>query len=163
MAPERTSVLGVDEGADAAAPLGLGDDVEGERGLAGRLRAVDLHHAATRHAADPERDVEPERARGQRLDLLDGAILAELHDGALAELLLDLADGQVDGPLSVHVDSHFTPSSTRDHLDAEPCTGPLADPSVATVTRPSRTLQPGSSTSCGMLFRQALRRPARSA
>jgi hypothetical protein len=66
-----------------------------------------------RHAADAERDVEPERAGGQRLDVVHGAAFAELHDGALAELLLDLADGQVDRPLAIHVDCHFTPSSTR--------------------------------------------------
>jgi hypothetical protein len=35
-------VLGVDEGGDAAQVLSLGDDVQGERGLAGRLRPVDL-------------------------------------------------------------------------------------------------------------------------
>src|SRR5215468_12067002 len=37
-------------------------------------------------------------------------ILAELHDRALAELLLDLADGEIDGALAIHVDSHFTSS-----------------------------------------------------
>ena len=34
---------------------------------------------------------------GNGVDRLDGALLAEAHDRALAELLLDLADGQFDG------------------------------------------------------------------
>src|SRR5207253_8883263 len=37
-------------------------------------------------------------------------LLAQLHDGALAELLLDLADREVDRPLAIHVDAHVTPS-----------------------------------------------------
>src|SRR3989454_11561969 len=41
------------------------------------------------------------------------SLLAELHDGALAELLLDLADGEVDRPLPIHVDAHVTPSPAR--------------------------------------------------
>ena len=45
-------VLGVDEGGDAAQALRLGDDVQREGGLAGRLRPVDLDDAAAREAAD---------------------------------------------------------------------------------------------------------------
>ena len=55
-------VLGIDEGADAAGLLRLGDGVERERGLAGGFRAVNLDHAAARQAANAERDVEAERA-----------------------------------------------------------------------------------------------------
>ena len=62
-------VLGVDERADAAAGLGLGHDVVDERRLTRRLRAEDLDHAAARDAADAERQVERERAGGDRLDL----------------------------------------------------------------------------------------------
>ena len=62
-------VLGVDEGADAAALLRLGDRVQGERGLAGGFRAVDFDDAPPRQAADAERDVEPERAGRHGLDL----------------------------------------------------------------------------------------------
>src|SRR5262249_32958003 len=102
-------VLGVDERTDAAALLRLGDEMQRERGLARRLRAVDLDHPAARYAAHAQRQVEPERARRQHLDVRVGErILAELHDRALAELLLDLADGELDGALAVHVDSHFT-------------------------------------------------------
>ena len=62
-------VLGVDERRDAARLLGLGDGVEGERGLAARLRAVDLDDAAARVAADAERDVEPDAAGRDDLDV----------------------------------------------------------------------------------------------
>jgi hypothetical protein len=62
-------VLGVDEGGGAAELLHLGDDVQGQRGLAGGLRAVDLDHPAARQAADAERDVEAERAGGDGLDV----------------------------------------------------------------------------------------------
>jgi hypothetical protein len=51
-------VLGVDERADAARLLRLGDHVQRERRLARRLRAEDLDDAAARHAADAERVVE---------------------------------------------------------------------------------------------------------
>ena len=55
-------VLGVDEGGDAAGLLHLRDDLQAQRGLAGRFRTVDLDDAAARQAADAERDVEAERA-----------------------------------------------------------------------------------------------------
>src|SRR5206468_7891169 len=103
-------VLRVDEGADAAALLALGDELERERGLTRRLRSVDLDHPPARDPADAERDIEAERARRQAGDVLRQRLLAELHDGALAELLLDLADGEVDRPLPIHVDAHVTPS-----------------------------------------------------
>ena len=57
-------VLGVDEAANAALLLRLGDDMQGQRGLARGFRTVDLDDAAARQAADAERDVEAERARG---------------------------------------------------------------------------------------------------
>ncbi len=56
-------VLGVDEGADAAQRLGLGDDVVDQRRLTGGLRAEDLDDPAARDAADPERQVERQRRR----------------------------------------------------------------------------------------------------
>ena len=56
-------VLGVDEGADPAARLGLGDDVVDQRRLSRGLRAEDLDDPAARHAADAERQVERERRR----------------------------------------------------------------------------------------------------
>ena len=94
-------VLGVDVGADAAVALGLGDHVHGEGRLARRLRAEDLDDAAAGQAADAEREVERERAGGDGRDP-DVALLAEPHDGALAELLLDLAECHLEGLVSFH-------------------------------------------------------------
>ena len=87
-------VLGVDVGADATHALRLGHDVHGERGLAGALGAEDLGDAAVGQAADPEREVEAEGAGGHRLDR-HRALLAHLHDGALAVRLLDAGQRQI--------------------------------------------------------------------
>src|SRR5205085_10227430 len=95
-------VLGIDEGADAALLLRLGEAVQRERGLAGGFRAVDLDHAAARQAADAERDVEPERAGGDALDLHRLVVLAELHDRALAEGALDLGERGIEGFRLIH-------------------------------------------------------------
>ena len=96
-------VLGVDVGAHATVALRLGDDVRRERRLARRLRPEDLDDPAPRQAADPEREVERERTRGDRFDP-DVAPLAQLHDRALAELLLDLAERHVEGLFAVHLE-----------------------------------------------------------
>ena len=88
-------VLGVDERGDAAQALGLGDDVERQRGLARGLRAVDLGDPASRQAADAERHVERDGAGRNDGDLLERAARAEAHDRALAELPLDLRDREL--------------------------------------------------------------------
>ena len=68
-----------------------------QRGLARRFRAVNLDHAAARHAADAERVVDADRAGGDGLDGANPTLLAQAHDRAFAELLFDLADGQLEG------------------------------------------------------------------
>ena len=45
----------------------------------------------------PERVVEADRPGGDRREWGAGVLLAQAHDRALAELLLDLADGHLDG------------------------------------------------------------------
>ena len=97
-------VLGVDVGAHAAVALGLGDDVHGERRLPRRLGAVDLDDPAAGQPADAEGEVEREGAGGDRGDP-DVAPLAELHDRALAVLLLDLPEGHVECLMTFHVGS----------------------------------------------------------
>ena len=94
-------VLGVDVGADAAVALRLGDHVHRERRLARRLRAEDLDDPAAGQAADAEREVERERAGGDGVDT-DVALLAQPHDRALAELLLDLAQCHLECLVSFH-------------------------------------------------------------
>jgi hypothetical protein len=58
---------------------------------------VDLDHAPARHPAHPERQVEPQRAGGDDVDGDASPLLAQLHDGPLAELLFDLLDGDLEG------------------------------------------------------------------
>ena len=82
-------MLSVDECGVAAGLLGVGDGVQGDRGLTGGLGAVDLDDAAAREATDAEGDIECEGTRG---DHLHGRsiVVAQAHDGALTELLVDL-------------------------------------------------------------------------
>ena len=87
-------VLDVDEGGEAAAFLGLGDDGEGERGLAGGFRAEDLDDPAAREAADAEGAVDEQVAGRDDIDI-DAVVIAEAHDGGFAELLLDVGDGEI--------------------------------------------------------------------
>src|SRR6185437_13160544 len=57
---------------------------------------------AARQAADAKRDVEPERAGRNGLDIHGFVVLAEPHDRALAELALDLAERGGEGFRFVH-------------------------------------------------------------
>ena len=90
-------VLGVDEGAGPAELLRLGEHVVDERRLAGGLRPEDLDDAPARDAADAQREVERERAGRDRGDANLGALVAHAHDGALAELALDLRQRALEG------------------------------------------------------------------
>ena len=91
-------MFGVDERRHAAELLRLGDDLQRQRRLARRLRPEDLDDAAARHAADAEGVVEADGRRSRSTAIGgDGVLLAQAHDRALAELLLDLADGHLDG------------------------------------------------------------------
>ncbi len=95
-------MLGIDEGRRAAHLLALGDHLEGERGLARRLRSVDFDDPTTRQAADTERDVERQRTGAVDLGSLTAAV-THAHDRALAELLLDLTERRRQGSLLVLV------------------------------------------------------------
>src|SRR3546814_20090411 len=85
-------VFGIDEPADPAVLLRLGDDVQRQSGLTRTLRAVDLDDPPRRQTTDPEGDIQTQGAGRDGLDLLDGALVAEAHQGDLAEALLDLGD-----------------------------------------------------------------------
>src|SRR3990172_9359946 len=91
-------VLHVDVGGHAARLLGLGDYVLGEGRLSRRLGAVDLGNAAPGDAADAQGQVEAKGAGRDGLDI-ELVLLAQAHDGAAAELLLDLADGELNRAL----------------------------------------------------------------
>jgi hypothetical protein len=94
-------MLGVDEGADPAAALRLGDHVVDERRLARRLRPEDLDDPAARQPADSEREVERQRARRDGADRYR-RVVVHLHHRALAELPLDLAEGDVESLFAIH-------------------------------------------------------------
>src|SRR5207247_3567031 len=94
--------LGFDEGADPAPALRLGDPVVDERRLPRGLRAEDLDVPSARQAADPEREVERERSGRHGADR-DGGLVAHSHHGSLAELPLDLAEGDVESLLAIHL------------------------------------------------------------
>jgi hypothetical protein len=96
-------VLGIDEGAVPPGLLALGDGLQGQRGLAGGFRTIDLDHATLGQAADAQRDVQHQRAGTDGLDRLDDRAVAHAHHRALAELLLDLAQGGGKGALLVLV------------------------------------------------------------
>ena len=87
----------VDKGGHAAQLLRLSNDLERERGLARRFGTEHLDDAAARHTADAEGVVDADGAGRDRVNRLDGALLTQSHDRALAELLLDLANGQLHG------------------------------------------------------------------
>ena len=71
--------------------LFLGYGMQRQRRLARAFRPVDLDHPALRQPADTERYVEPDRTRGNRLDVPGRLGVPHAHDRALAELLFDLA------------------------------------------------------------------------
>ena len=82
-------VLDVDESDFAALLLGFGQNVQRQRGLTAGFRAVHLDDAAAGHAAHAQRHIQTQAAGGDGVHL-HGGVVAQLHDGALAELLFDL-------------------------------------------------------------------------
>ena len=101
-------VFRIDEGAGAAVLLRLGNDVEGERGLARALGPVNLDDAAARQSSDAERDIEAQGAGRHHFGLAGrGDAGAQLHHRALAEAALDLAQGVIERALPVGVFGGF--------------------------------------------------------
>jgi len=86
-------VLGINEGGRSTLLLGLGDDVQRQGRLSGRLRSVDLHHASPGDAAHPEREVQGHCPGRDGVDVSLGRRVVQLHDGALPIGALDLAEG----------------------------------------------------------------------
>src|SRR4029453_15312802 len=90
-------VLGVDERRHASQLLRLGNDLQRQRGFAGRLRPEDFDDPAPRDTANAKAIVEADGAGRDRRNHRDGVLLPEAHDRTLAELFLDLADGHLEG------------------------------------------------------------------
>ena len=89
-------VLGIDEGGIAAGPLRTGHSVQGNSGLSGGLRPVDLDDATSRKPSDPQGHIKSNRARGDDGHRRTG-IVPQTHDGALTEVLVDLGEGSGQG------------------------------------------------------------------
>ena len=98
-------VLGVDEGGDAAQALGVGDRVQRHRGLTGGFRTVDFHDAAAGQAANSQGDVQCDGAGRNDLDGRTDFI-AEAHDRAFAELLVNLGKRCVERLLAIRGCGH---------------------------------------------------------
>ena len=84
--------------------------------FAGGFRPIDFHHPAARQAADAERDVEPERARGNGLDVHRAVVLAQFHHRALAELALDLGERGGQGLGLIHGGSFDDTQGSGGHI-----------------------------------------------
>ena len=82
-------VLSVHKCRDAAHLLRLCDNVQGNGRLTGGFRAENLHNTAARNAADTQRLIQRQAARGDDLHVLL-RMFTELHDGTLAELLVQI-------------------------------------------------------------------------
>jgi hypothetical protein len=79
--------------------LRFGDHVQRERRLTARLRTVDFDDASARQPADAECEVEGDRSGRDDVERHPVGELAHLHDGALAELALDLRERVGEGDL----------------------------------------------------------------
>ena len=83
-------VFRVDKGAGAAQLLRLGHHLQTQRGFARGFRAKDFHHPTTRQPAHAQRQIQPQRAGGDHLQVFIDLRLVHFHDRALAKLLFDL-------------------------------------------------------------------------
>ena len=80
----------VDKGCDAALLLRLRNHMQRDCRFTRGLRPIDLNDTAAWHAAHAQCDVEWQNARWNRLDIHVRLSVAEAHDRAFAEVLLDL-------------------------------------------------------------------------
>ena len=86
-------MLGIDECADAAIFLALGNGFETECGFTGGFRAENFNHAAAGQAADAECQVHAEGAGGNNIKVFFLLAAVHFHDGAFAEVFFDLGKG----------------------------------------------------------------------
>ena len=82
-------MFGVDEGGDAAVALGMGHDMQGQRGFTAGFRPEDFDHATAGNALSAQGDVQRQTAGRDALDRRSGAD-AQRHNGPLAKFFLNL-------------------------------------------------------------------------
>ena len=81
--------------------------MDGEGGLSGTLRTINLYDATLWIASDAERSVKGDAASGYYLHILD-VLVAELHDSSLAEIFLYFRHRGLESfELSLLCESHF--------------------------------------------------------
>ena len=90
-------VFSVHEGALAALALHFGDHLQRQRGFAGGLRPVNFDHPSARQTAYAQGNIQAQRAGGDDLDVFNDFAFAQAHDGAFAELLLNLGQRDLQG------------------------------------------------------------------
>ena len=88
-------MLDVDERRKPAALLRLRDDGERERRFTRRFRPENFHDASARKTADAQRAIDQDVAGGDDVDI-DDLIVAQPHDRAVAVILGDLLDRQIE-------------------------------------------------------------------
>jgi len=88
-------VFDVDEGSESAALLRLRDHSESQRRFAGGFRTENFDHATTWKAAHAQRAIDQNVARGNDIDI-DNLVVAQAHDRAVAVILGDLLDGEIE-------------------------------------------------------------------
>ena len=84
----------IDEGRESPALLGLGNRGEGERGFTRGFRSEDLDNPSPREAADSESAVNQEVSGWDSFDIHTG-VVAQAHDGGIAEVFLNLGNGKI--------------------------------------------------------------------
>src|SRR5512133_4093229 len=109
-------MFGIDECADAAVGLGIGDRMQSHRRLAAGLRAVDLNHPASRKAADTKSYIEGNGAGGNDLDRSPD-LLTQAHHRSLSILFVDLRECCLECLLAIFrgaiLGGHRDPSPAR--------------------------------------------------
>ena len=85
-------MLSIHKGHFAAYFLALSQDVQGQGGLTGGFRAIDLNDSALGNTANTEGGIQRQRAGGNGLHIHIGAV-AKTHDRALAITFLNLSQG----------------------------------------------------------------------
>jgi hypothetical protein len=95
-------MLHVYEGRNPAPLLRLGNDMLAQRGLARRLRPVDLGHPAPRDATYPQGNIQRQSTCGDGLHVKMGA-LTQFHNRPVAKPLTQTDQGRFQGFSSTRI------------------------------------------------------------